>query len=621
MVDQVNLVTLDFETYYDREYSLSKMSTEDYITDPRFEVILVAAKVGDSETEWFSGSRSQTGRWLAKFDLPRCGVVGHNMMFDATILQQVFGIRPGFIFDTISMAQAHIRPFSPKVSLKACLEHCDFDGLRKGEEVHNMIGRTRLSLTEKELGQYANYCCTDVEGTYRLFQHLKPLFPRSEFIVMDQTHRMYLDPVLELDAKLLAEIKAEEIAKKEHLLASLDQYCTKDQLMSNDKFAEVLQRAGVAEVPMKISLTTGKPAYAFAKGDAEFKRMQEEYADDDLVTALIDARLGVKSTIKETRSGRLLDIALRHRLLRVPLNYYAAHTGRYGGTQKINMQNPPRIDRRLGRRQIRYAMRAPKGHVVLAADLSQIEARIVAWMAGCYLLVDGFVNHRDIYADFATRAYSEETVKGRSQEDDNRRFVGKTCILGLGYGMGPDKLKVTLNKDGVKVPLTESQRLVNVYRDVYHEIPKLWRRMDNCLGILAGSGGKAEIGPVSLGNNMVVLPNGMPIYYNNLSRQDGEWWYTFGRESRKLFGGKLTENIVQALARNIVMENMITIRKELGLQMVLQVHDELDYVVPEGQAEECARQIEEIMSTPPSWASDLPVAVEIGYGPTFGDCK
>ncbi len=613
----MRLITLDFETYYDKVYSLSKMSTEDYITDPRFEVILVAVKVGDSATEWFSGTMDRTRDWLRSFKLEDAGVVGHNMMFDATILQQVFGIRPGFIFDTISMAQAHIRPFSPRVSLKACLEYCDFDGLRKGDEVFNMLGRTRKSLSPAELQKYADYCVTDVEGTYRLFRHLQPMFPRSEFVVMDQTHRMYLDPVLELDPKLLAEIKAEEIAKKAHLVASLEQFATRDELMSNDKFAAALQRAGVDEIPMKISLTTGKETYAFAKGDAEFKRMQEEYEDDDLVTALIEARLGIKSTISETRAGRLLDIALRHKKLRVPLNYYAAHTGRYGGTQKINMQNPPRIDKS----RMRFAMRAPKGHVVLGADLAQIEARIVAWLAGCNVLTTGFRNQEDVYSSFATTAYRVETVKKRSKEDDARRFVGKTCILGLGFGMGAPKLKTTLNKDGVKIPETEAQRLVNVYREMYKEIPALWWKLDRALPILANGQGRVEIGPVMLSKQMVMLPNTMPIYYNNLSREGGEWWYTFGRETRKLFGGKLTENIVQALARIVVMDNMITIREELGLQMVLQVHDELDYVVPEGQADYYARQIEEIMSIPPSWAPDLPVAVEVNYGPTFGDCK
>lgn len=614
----MKLVTIDFETYYDREYSLSKMSTEAYIADPRFEVILVAAKVNDGPVEWAHGKAVR--KFIDDLDIENSGVVIHNAMFDATILQERYGKRPGFIFDTISMAQAHIRPFSPRVSLKACLEYCDFDGLRKGTEVENMLGRTYASLTRQELERYADYCCTDVEGTYRLFMHLKPLFPRSEFIIMDQTHRMYLEPKLELDAKLLAEVQQAEIARKQQLLNTMAQIASKDQLMSNDKFAEVLRSVGV-DPPMKISLTTGKPTYAFAKGDPEFKSLQEEYADDVIVTSLLEARLGVKSTISETRAGRLLEIAQRFGKLRVPLNYYAAHTGRYGGTQKINMQNPPRVVKKLGRRQIRYAMKAPKGHVVLAADLSQIEARIVAWLAGCSKLVTAFANKADVYSEFATVAYKQQTVKDRSPEDNSRRFVGKTCILGLGYGMGADKLKVTLNKDGVKVPLTESQRFVTTYRDLYPEIPNLWWKLDRNISVMASGQGRVEIGPVTLGKYMVVLPNGMPIYYNNLSREHDEWWYTFGRETRKLFGGKLTENIVQALARILVMDNMITIRRELGLQMVLQVHDELDYVVPEAQADEYARQIKEIMAIPPTWAPGLPVAAEVNYGPTFGDCK
>lgn len=619
----MNIITLDFETFYDREYSLRTMSTEDYITDPRFEVILVAAKVNDEQTQWFSGTMKQTKQWLSALDIPNNAVVHHNAMFDATILQHVFGMRPLFIFDTISMAQAQLRPFLSGVSLAKCLEYCDFDGLRKGTEVHNMIGRTRQSLARQELLSYADYCCTDVDGTWMLFKHLKPLFPRSEFAIMDLTHRMYLDPVLELDAKLLAEELQYEQAKKAQLMASLSRLATKDELMSNDKFAAVLQRVGV-DPPMKVSLTTGKLTWAFAKGDPEFKALQEEYEDDPIVSGLIEARLGVKSTITETRTGRLLAIAKRHGKLRVPLNYYAAHTGRYGGTQKINMQNPPRVDKS----RIRFAMRAPKGHVVMGADLAQIEARIVAWLAGCDILTTGFRNREDVYAAFATNAYRIDTVKGRSKDDDARRFVGKTCILGLGYGMGPDKLKTTLGKDNVKVDLTEATKLVRTYRGLYREIPLLWAKFDRILSMIATGSGKAIIAPpggaevCQSAKNMIILPNGMPIYYNDLRRGDsGDWIYTFGRETRKLFGGKLCENIVQALARIVVMDNMLTIHRDLGLQPVLQVHDELDYVVPERDAETLAAQITKIMSAPPAWAPDLPVAVEVHWGPTFGDCK
>lgn len=620
----MDIITIDFETYYDKEYSLSKMSTEDYITDPRFEVILVAAKVNGEPTTWFSGSHSKTKQWLEALSLDQNAIVCHNAMFDATILQEVFGIRPKFIFDTISMAQAHLRPFLRSVSLKNCLEYCDFDGLRKGTEVHNMLGRGRLSLSKHELQSYAEYCITDVEGTWLLFNHLKPLFPRSEFAIMDLTHRMYLEPRLELDATLLAEELQHEKAKKAQLMASLSSLASKAELMSNDKFALVLQKVGV-DPPTKVSLTTGKLTWAFAKGDPEFKALQEEYADDEIVTTLIEARLGVKSTIVETRTERLLQIAKRHRWLRVPLSYYAAHTGRYGGTQKINMQNPPRVSKS----RMRFAMRAPKGHVVMGADLAQIEARIVAWLAGCDILTQGFRNNEDVYAAFATTAYRIGTVKDRSDEDNARRFVGKTCILGLGYGMGPDKLKVTLGKDNIKIPLTEAQRLVHTYRSEYKEIQDLWYRFDRLIPLLASGEGRRNIAPHGCSEvicmatkGLVVLPNGMPIYYNDVRRTDsGDWVYTFGRETRKLFGGKLTENVVQALARIVVMENMLTIHRELGLQPVLQVHDELDYVVPERDAESLAEQIKKIMSVPPSWAPGLPVAVEIHWGPTFGDCK
>lgn len=622
------LLTCDFETYYDREYSLSKMSTEDYICDPRFEVILVSVKVNDAKPQWFSGTLKQTKEWLHQFPFRTSGVIGHNQMFDATILQHVFDLRPGVIFDTISMAQAQIRPFTSGVSLAKCLEYCDFEGLRKGTAVHNMIGRTRASLSRSELYAYADYCMTDVEGTYLLFQHLKPIFPRSEFQIMDMTHRMYLDPVIELDAPLLAQILAEEKANKAALMQRVQSICTTDQLMSNDKFAEVLTKLGV-ELPMKVSPTTGGLTYAFAKSDPEFKAMCEEYEDNELVSLVIDARLGVKSTIKETRTERLLKIATTYGKLRVPLNYYAAHTGRYGGTQKINMQNPPRINKKqidpatkkTSRRQIRYAMKAPKGHVFIAADLSQIEARIVAWLAKCNTLVTDFANKADVYSRFATIAYGIETVKDRSPDDDLRRFVGKTCILGLGYGMGHKKLRTTLAKDNVKLDEKESQKLVYTYRGTYHEIPTLWSDMDYAMRSMM-RGDRGKIGPLMFGKEMVVLPNGMPMHYRDLRHvAGGDVMYTFGVENRKLFGGKLTENIVQALARIIVMDNMIAISKAYGLQPVLQVHDELDYIVPEADAARLVAGIKQIMSVPPSWAPDLPVAAEVNTGYTFGDCK
>jgi len=608
--------TLDFETYYDREYSLSRMMMEEYIIDPRFEVILVSAKPDDGPTIWHTGTKQSVKQWLLSLELHKSAMVAHNLMFDALILQHHFSIRPGVALDTMSMAQAFIRPFTTGVSLKKCLEHTAL-GIEKGDEVHNMAGRSRQSLSMPEMQKYAKYCCNDSDGTYQLFRHLLPLFPRTELEIIDQTMRMYLEPTLELDSRLLAEILQEEKAKKVSLMEQVSHVASKDQLMSNDKFALVLQGMGI-EPPRKVSPTTKKPTWAFAKGDPEFKALIDEFEDDELVSAVIDARLGIKSTIGETRAQRLLDMSLRSKPLRVPLGYYRAHTGRYGGMERINLQNPPRVTKS----RLRYAMRAPKGHVVLAADLSQIEARIVAWLAGATILLEGFRNKEDVYSDFAAHAYKTPTVKGRSKADDARRFVGKTCILGLGYGMGAPKLKTTLNRDNVKISLAGAQTLVYTYRDLYTEIPALWNFISYWIPAIA-NGERRTLGPLSCGKDMILLPNGMPLQYSHMRKDPylNEWVYTYGRETRRMFGGKLVENIVQALARIVVMDNMLTIKRELGLRMAMQVHDELDYVVPERDAKEHADAITEIMSVPPAWAPDLPVAVEVAYGPTFGDCK
>lgn len=609
----MSTVVVDFETFYDGEYSLTKMSTEDYVCDPRFEIILVGVKVDDQPPQWMTGTKKETREWLLQFNLDKVGVISHNSMFDALILQEALDIRPGLIIDTMGLAQAALKPFIPRVSLASCLQYAQV-GLQKGTMAKQMFGRPRASLSKQELVEYGGYCMDDCEGEYRLFKFLKPMFARSEFEIMDMTHRMYLEPKFELDAGMLAEILHEEREKKRRLMAQIEQQGTKADLMSNDKFAELLMKFGI-EPPKKISPTTGAVTWAFAKTDPGFLELEQEFVDHEMVSAIIAARKGVKTTINETRSERLLNIAMKYKLLRVPLNYYAAHTGRYGGTQKINMQNPPKVKTS----RIRYAMRAPKGHVVLAADLSQIEARITAWLSTSTDLTRAFRGGVDIYSDFATKAYGIETVRDRSEADEARRFVGKTCILGLGYGMGAEKLKNTLFKDGVRVSMEESRRLVTTYRCTYPNIPLFWRKLDSALAAIA-MGITIRIGPCTVRKNCVILPNGMPLVYHNLHSVNGEWTYNFGYEVRHIWGGKLLENIVQALARIVVMDHMITIKKQLNLAPVLQVHDELDYIVRQEEAKDLGRQITGIMSTPPAWAESLPVAVEINSGPSFGDC-
>ena len=606
----MRFITLDFETYYDNDYSLRKMSTEEYVRDPRYETMGVCVRVGREASQWFSGDEAATKKWLDQFELHRAAVLAHNMSFDGLVLAERFGIYPAFYVDTMLMANADVKPFTGRVSLAACLKYTGLG--EKGTEVHNMLGRHRQSLSAAEMKAYGNYCKNDVDTTFTLFQYLAEDFPRDELKIIDLTLRMYLQPTLELDATLLAEHLQEVRAKKAAAQARVAASVSIDDLMSNTKFADILKGLGV-DVPMKLSPATGKPTYALAKNDLAFKEFAEEYEDDPVVGPLVLARLATKSTLEETRTDRLLDMANRQWLLRVALSYYAAHTGRYGGSEGINLQNLPQPHKS----RLRFGLRAPKGYVVLGADLSQIEARCAATFAGEHSLIEAFRGGRDVYSEFGTRLYGRTITRA----DKRERFLSKTAVLGLQYGMGAGKFVSAARAMGdVKVPLGESQKIVDTYRSLYTAIPRVWRELDRVLERMAG-GGKGTIGPVEYSRFAITRPNGMSLRYPNLEYSGTEYQYTYGPIIRTLWGGKLLENIIQALARDIVMANMLRIHRELGLRPALQVHDELNYIVRESEAEQIAAAIRTIMTAPPDWMPGLPVDVEIAWGPTFGDCK
>lgn len=608
----MNLITLDFETTYGPDYTLSKMTTEDYVRDPRFEVILLSVQVNKGMPQWFSGTMKQTKEWLQQFDISNNAVLGHHMAFDGLILAHHFDLIPKMYFDTRLMAQAKYKPYTGSASLKACMLYAGL-GMEKGDEVHNMFGRSRASLSRVELEIYASYCCNDVACTAALFAQLMLDYPRDELKVIDLTLRMYLEPQFELDTAVLAEHLQEVRSKKEAIMQRVLSVCTQDDLMSNQKFAKLLQGFGV-EPPMKTSPTTGKPTFAFAKADAAWKDFVEENENDELISALCAARTGVKSTLEETRTQRLLTMGNTSPLLRVPLLYYAAHTGRYGGTEKINLQNLPQPHKS----KIRFALRAPVGSVVVGADLSQIEARLCAWLAGQAALVTAFREGVDVYSAFASKLYGRPITRA----DKRERFLAKTAVLGLQYGMGPVKYIGTCRaQENIKVDLEEATKVVYIYRDTYSMIPDLWRTLDRMLDIMAEPGARATLGPLVFMHQKVKLPNGMELVYPNLEKTDAGYQYTFGRELRSVWGGKLLENIVQALANLVIKHAMLSIRGRTGYRPQLQVHDELDYIIPLAAVETFVTAARFIMTAPPPWCATAPIDVEINYGKNFGEVK
>ena len=605
----MDIVVLDFETYYSQSFSLSKITTEEYVRSPEFETIGVSVKVDDAPAVWFSGSWADTKNFLNRFDWDNAIAVAHNAMFDMAILNWVYDIRPKRIADTLSMARAL---GAGSVSLKNLVSHYKLG--EKGDEVVNALGKGRLDFDEASLRRYGAYCKNDTELTYKLFQTLGPGFPVSELRLIDLTIRMFSEPVLELhEGALKAHLDCVRF-DKEALLRKVE--ADKEELMSNPKFAEVLKLYNVIP-PTKISPTTGKETLALGKNDEEFKALLEHENHD--VQALVAARLGVKSTLEETRTERFIGIAKRGKLP-IPLRYYAAHTGRWGGDDKVNMQNLPR------KSPLKDAMLAPKGYRLIDSDSSQIEARTLAWLAGQNDLVVAFDNGEDVYKIMASKIYN----KPEADITKDERFVGKTTILGCGYGMGAAKFKKQLKTFGVEISEDEAQGIIDTYRKHYLAIPRLWREAGSILDTIIDNKTK-KFGRNDLlvveGEKGIRLPNGLYLRYPNLRKQnndDGKSEYVYDTKKGKttvpnrIYGGKVVENVCQALARIIIGEQMLLIAKKY--KVVMTVHDAIGCVVPEGDVDVALENIQMFMRVRPNWALELPLNCEAGAGKSYGDC-
>ena len=604
----MNIIVLDFETFYDRAFSLSKMTTEEYIRDELFEVIGVAVKVNDEETKWFSGPMRDTKKWLQQFPWDSSVAVAHNAMFDMAILNWHFDIRPKRIADTLSMLRALDGPDAGNSLAKAAERY----GLGvKGDEVVNALGKGRLDFTPEELGRYGEYCINDVELTHELFRRLADGFPLLELKLIDLTIRMFTEPVLNLNKEVLIGHLADVQAKKDALMAKLNY--EKADLMSNPKLAELLEFHGV-DVPMKVSPATGKQTHAFAKNDEAFKELLEH--DNPQVQAIVAARLGIKSTLEETRTERFIKIAERG-TLPIPLRYYAAHTGRWGGDDKVNMQNLPR------KSPLKKAIIPPPDHVFIDCDSSQIEARTLAWLAGQDDLVAAFDAGEDVYKIMASAIYGipiEEVT-------DDQRFVGKTTILGAGYGMGAVKFQAQLLTFGVKMDLEECKRIIAVYRETYPMIPALWRQAGDALDAIANNQ-TAPLGRDGVlmvcGAEGITLPNGLRLRYENLRWEvrDGKPEMVYDQKkgratlTTRIYGGKCVENACQALARIVIGEQMLMVARRL--RVVQTVHDAVGVVAPTQEAEEAREFVEACMRIRPKWAMGLPLNCESKMGASYG---
>ena len=622
----MKLITLDFETYYDSKIKLGfkHQTTEEYVKDKRFEVIGVGVQIDDGAAEWFSGSHKEILDYLERLDIQGSALLCHNTLFDGCILSWCFGIKPAFMFDTLCMARA-LHGVEVGGSLAKLAERYNLG--KKGDEVVSAEGKRRQDFDAFELARYGSYCKNDVDLTFRLFQELSSALPEDEFSLIDMTLRMFTEPVFEVDDALLIYRLEEVQAEKKELLNGLmeklkcdTEEAVRKKLASNKQFAQLLLEYGVTP-PMKVSKTTGKETYALAKNDEGFLALTED--EDKFIQQLCSVRLGTKSTIEESRIQRFIDIGKRNEgMLPIPLKYYGAHTGRWAGSDKVNFQNLPSRDKK--KKALKNAVVAPDGHFVINCDSSQIEARVLAWLAGQNDVVEQFAKGEDVYSLFATKIYGRPVSKA----DPIERFVGKTCILGLGYGTGALKLQHTLKTTppGAVVTEDEAKEYVNTYRQANDQIIDLWREGDDVIKDLADWGrlkayyyGQHRC--VMVTKDGIKLPNGLMIRYPNLHLNTEESKSQYQYQSRKgpvsLWGGSLVENVVQALARIVVGQQMLKIQQKY--RVALTVHDAAVVVVKEAELNNALAYIVECMKWTPDWARGLPVTCEAHYGESYGD--
>jgi len=618
-LDLSKVVAIDFETYYDKDYSLrlKTMNTSEYIRDDRFLAHCVSIKRGEAPTEvfWYSDIRPAIERIFRG----ECYLLAHNVAFDGAILAEHYHVCPSLYLDTLSMARA-LHAGMTRASLQAL---CEFYGL-PGKNP-NILGKMKgfREIPQELREEAALYCVGDTDKCFQIFKRMIEVYPEDEIALVDWTVRQFCDPVLHVDVDRAQAELEREIARKKELIdkTGLDE----EQLQSANKFAQQLRDLGV-DPPMKMSARTKMLTFAFSQQDDEFMALASH--EDQKVRELLAARLAAKSTIGETRAERFVKVGTRP--LPVGLNYCAAHTTRWGGTNKMNLQNLPKEERdEQGNPipltgELRKSIVAPEGHVIVVADSAQIEPRILAWFAGQNDLLELFRAGEDPYCAMGPMVYGREITK----RDRDERAVLKAATLGLGYYMSAKRFQGTLAMGilGPKIdmPLDFCERVVRAYRAKNHMITAAWRDMGMILYrmLMKKAHGDSDeyttYKVLEYDAQSIWLPNGLGLHYPDLQAEWNDrferfedFTYRSNAEYVRVHPGILIENVIQALARVVIGEQLLKINAKY--RAVMTTHDEIVCIAEDHEADECLAFMIEQMSTPPHWAPDLPLGAEGGF--------
>ncbi len=653
-------VVLDFESSWGRAVKLgfSCQTNEEYVRDPRFKAWGLSWKWLGSPDKPVWVTHNDLPEFFASIDWSITAVIAQNAQFDVSIMAWHYNSHPAFIIDTLSMGRA-LRGVEVGNSLAKLAQAFGLPEKGKGLSPSENIVDVLPQDVEKEL---ADYCVHDTWLCEQIFFHLGGFdYPKSELQLIDMTLKMYTRPLLRLDQEMLVKALTEEGQTREALLQKLG--IEETSLASNPKFAAILKELGVP-APTKVSKTTGKQTLALAKNDALFQALLNGERED--VALLCEARLRVKSTTERTRAQRFLDISKRG-ALPVPLAYYGALSGRWTASKgsAINMQNLKRGS------FLRKAIMAPEGYELVVGDLSQIEPRVLAWLADYEDMLDIFRAGGDPYAAFGAQMFNIPGLTKDSHPD--LRQSAKSALLGCGYGLGwasfaaqllvgflgappqrydkafAKKLGVTSDyiekflswdenvKKMMDIPHTctddellihcvAAKKIIDIYRSTAHPVVTFWDMCGNLLESALYGGKEFVYKCITFRKEEIVLPNGMTVRYANLRREKdkdtGQTNWVYGEEGvkpTKLYAGKITNNIVQGTARIVMTDGMRRVAKRYPIAGT--VHDELIAVVPAQEAKQGLDWVLEQMTLEPKYMPGIPLDADGGHHVRYGLAK
>lgn len=688
------LIVIDFETYWDsKTYTLSKMGPIEYVRNEKFTPQLCAFTLSNGSccVDCSVVEHERLRTTFENLDTHDVAWCGHNMHgFDSLILSEFFDFHPQKIYDTIAMMRWTGLSRVCRESHAALTEFLG-NGNKAAGTVVSDHKQWPDDFTPEERAFFIQYCKDDAGQCYQNAQDMLPYMTPDALRFMSITARMATEPSFVLDEDLLLEylsdLDAAADKARQELMAMFSFQSNADMLAalrSADKFAGMLRSLGI-EPPLKesaaktktkreklqLAADAGVPGaaeelenmqpvmtYAFSKTDVDFVLMQDH--PDPRVSMLVRTRLQLNSSIDRSRAETLLKFARMHKPLPIMLGAWLAHTGRYSAgasadagtkTDKLQFQNLSKRD--PSKRKLRQAIKVPEGHVVVACDSSQIEARGLAFVANEVGLLTQFREGRDPYSELAETIFGIpwQDIKAGAKSGDKKmemyRNTGKTGILSCGYGVGHVKYSNTLLRQGIHLheDLDRHHELARyahgIYRAAHPNIVAFWKTAENVLeAMLRGESGTfggpnndiytfgiMPVGPrTDLCVPSVRFPSGYILRYPGLraERNDrGKWQFLYdtykgaSKIPTHIYGGAFTNNLVQGLSFVDVIMYQGCRMDEAGIKLACNIHDAWASVVPEEQGEYVKQQMLHYMSMVPPALNGLPVACEAKIGTTF----